>query len=156
MRGAPHRGVAAAIFLTRAAISARMGGRPPVGRPERWVQYSRKRRRCHRRTVSGETMTRAWLAPAGPDSCQPDPQQAVDRAELRAGQRPLVDAELLAQGQVLEGELAMAAEEEREEPEQVEQKCEHRAEIVAGSEPTDQPLAGRTRYWRRTGSRRSP
>jgi hypothetical protein len=91
------------------------------------------------------------LSPAGPDSCQPDPQQAVDRAELRAGQRPLVDGELLAQGQVLEGELAMAAEEEREEPEQVEQKSDHRAEIVAGSEPTDQPLAGRTRYWRRTG-----
>jgi hypothetical protein len=37
----------------------------------------------------------------------------------------------------------MAAEEEREEPEQVEQKSDHRAEIVAGSEPTDQPLARR-------------
>jgi hypothetical protein len=61
MRGAPHKGFAAAIFLTRAAISARMGGRPPVGRPESRVQYSRKRRRCHRRTVSGETMTRACL-----------------------------------------------------------------------------------------------
>jgi hypothetical protein len=60
--------------------------------------------------------------------------------------------QLLAQGQVLKGELAMAAEEEREEPEQVEQKSDHRAEIVAGSEPTDQPLAGRTRYWRRTAS----
>jgi predicted MFS family arabinose efflux permease len=35
----------------------------------------------------------------------------------------------------------MAAEEEREEPEQVEHKSDHRAEIVAGSEPTDQPLA---------------
>jgi hypothetical protein len=31
-----------------------------------------------------------------------------------------IDGELLAQGQVLEGELAMAADEEREEPEQVE------------------------------------
>jgi hypothetical protein len=53
---APHRGFAAAIFLTSAAISALMGGRPPLCRPESWVQYSRKRRRCQRRTVSGETM----------------------------------------------------------------------------------------------------
>jgi len=60
---------------------------------------------------------------------------------------------LLAQGQVLEGELAMAAEEEGEEPKQVEQESDHRAEIVAGSEPTDQPL-GRTRFWRRTTSER--
>ena len=61
-RGA-HKGFAAAIFLTRAAISARIGGRPPVGRPESWVQYSRKRRRRHRRTVSGDTMTRACRQP---------------------------------------------------------------------------------------------
>jgi hypothetical protein len=53
---------------------------------------------------------------------------------------------LLTQGQVLEGELAVAAEEEREEPKQVEQKSDHRAEIVAGSEPTDQLLAGRRRF----------
>ncbi|PYN83311.1 MAG: hypothetical protein DMD96_02755 [Candidatus Rokuibacteriota bacterium] len=32
--GAPHRGLAAAIFLTRAVISALTGGRHPVGRPE--------------------------------------------------------------------------------------------------------------------------
>ena len=63
MRGAPHKGFAAAIVLTRAAISALTGGRPPVGRPESWVQYSRKRRRCHRRTVSGDTMTSACLQP---------------------------------------------------------------------------------------------
>src|SRR5882724_12393648 len=56
--GAPHRGFAAAIFLTRAVISALTGGRPPVGRPESWVQCSRKRRRCHRRTVAGVTITR--------------------------------------------------------------------------------------------------
>jgi hypothetical protein len=38
-------------------------GRPPVGRPEGWVQYSRKRRCCHRKTVSGDTKTRACLQP---------------------------------------------------------------------------------------------
>jgi hypothetical protein len=36
------------------------------------------------------------------------------------GRRSLVDGELLAQGQVLEGELTAAADEEREEPERVE------------------------------------
>jgi hypothetical protein len=63
MRGGPHKGFAAAIFLTRGAISALMGGRPPVDRPERWVQYSRKRRRCHRRTVSGDTKSSACRQP---------------------------------------------------------------------------------------------
>ena len=46
----------------------------------------------------------------------------------------------------------MAADEERQEPKQVEQESDHRAEIVAGSEPTDQPLNRRARFWRRTGS----
>src|SRR5437016_13649385 len=44
-------GFAATIRLTRASISALTGGRPPVGPAESLVQYSRKRRRCHRRTV---------------------------------------------------------------------------------------------------------
>ena len=40
------------------------GWAPPVGRPESLVQCSRKRRRCHRRTVSGVTMARGCLHPA--------------------------------------------------------------------------------------------
>jgi len=40
------------------------GRTTPVGRPESLVQYSRKRRRCHRRTVSGVTITRGCLHPA--------------------------------------------------------------------------------------------
>jgi hypothetical protein len=63
MRGAPHRGFAAAIVRTRLAISALTQGRPPVGRLHGRVQYWRKRRRCQRRTVSGETMTRACRQP---------------------------------------------------------------------------------------------
>ncbi len=50
----------------------------------------------------------------------------------------------------------MAAEEEGEEPKQVEQESDHRAEIVAGSEPTDQPLDRRARFWRRTGYSKGP
>ena len=38
MRGAPQRGFAAAMRPTKALISASMGGRPPVGRRESWVQ----------------------------------------------------------------------------------------------------------------------
>jgi hypothetical protein len=45
----------------------------------------------------------------------------------------------------------MATEEEREEPKQVEQEGDHRAGIVAGSEPTDQPHVRRAEFWRRTG-----
>ena len=62
--GAPQSGLAAAIRMTRTLISAWTGGRPPVGRVESLVQYSRKRRRCHRRTVSGVTITRGRLHPA--------------------------------------------------------------------------------------------
>jgi hypothetical protein len=64
IRGAPQSGFAVAMRLTRALISALMGGRFPVGRPESRVQYSRKRRRCHRRTVSGLTITRGPRHPA--------------------------------------------------------------------------------------------
>jgi hypothetical protein len=47
VRGAPHRGFAAAIVRTRLAISALRQGRPPVGRRESWAQYSRKRQDRH-------------------------------------------------------------------------------------------------------------
>jgi hypothetical protein len=43
-------------------------------------------------------------------------------------------------GEVLEGELAVAAAQEREESEQMEQEGDHRAGIFSGSKPTDQPL----------------
>jgi hypothetical protein len=39
-------------------------GRPATARAESVAQYSRKRRRCPRRTVLGDTMTRACLQPA--------------------------------------------------------------------------------------------
>ncbi len=49
--------------------------------------------------------------------------------------------QVLPQGEVLEGELAMVAAGEREESKQVEQEGDHRGEILTGSEPTDQRLA---------------
>jgi hypothetical protein len=45
--------------------------------------------------------------------------------EPRPGRRALVDGELLAQGQVLEGELAVAADEEGKEPEYVQYEGDH-------------------------------
>src|SRR5207247_4333461 len=64
--------------------------------------------------------------------------------------RSLVYGQLLAQREVLEGQLPVASAEEREEPKQVEQEGDHRVRIVSGLEPTDQPLGRRTEYWRRT------
>jgi hypothetical protein len=58
----------------------------------------------------------------------------------------------LPQGEVLEGQLAVAAAQEREESEQMEQEGDHRAGIFSGSEPTDQPFAHRTEFWRRTAA----
>src|SRR5206468_337010 len=73
------------------------------------------------------------------------------RAKPGPGRRPLVHGELLTQGEVLDHELAVATAEEREQPKQVEQESDHRAGMVPGSEPTDQPLGRRIRFWRRTG-----
>jgi hypothetical protein len=47
-------------------------------------------------------------------------EKSVRRTKLGPHHRPLVDGELVAQGQILEGELAVAAEEEGEKPNQVE------------------------------------
>src|SRR5207249_10517436 len=59
--GAPHRGFAATILLTRALIAASTGGGPAGGHPESMAQWRRKRRRCQLSTVAGATMTRACL-----------------------------------------------------------------------------------------------
>jgi hypothetical protein len=46
----------------------------------------------------------------------------------------------------------VAAAEERNEAKQVEERADHGTAIVSGSEPKDQPLVRRTRFWRRTGT----
>jgi hypothetical protein len=62
------------------------------------------------------------------------------------------DDELLPQGQVLEDELAVAAAEEREETDQVEEDGDHQARIVARPQPADQPLARRAVSFAKTSS----
>jgi hypothetical protein len=80
------------------------------------------------------------------------PEEAISPAKLGPGRRSLVHGELLAQGEVLQGELAVPAAEERQESKTVEEECDHRAGILSGPEPTVQPLGRRTELWRRTGS----
>ena len=65
------------------------------------------------------------LPPAGPDPGQAGLEQTIRWAEPRPGQPPLVDGELLAEGQILERELAMAADEEREKPQDVKYESDH-------------------------------
>ena len=60
------------------------------------------------------------LLPPGPDSGQPDPEEAINSAEGRPRHRSFVHGELLTQGQILESQLAVAAKEEGEKPKQVE------------------------------------
>ena len=66
-------------------------------------------------------------------------------AHLRPSHRPLVDGELVAQGQVLQGDMAVSAAEEGKQSKQAEQEGDHRAGIFSGSAPPDQSLgAGRS------------
>ena len=44
------------------------------------------------------------------------------------------------QGEVFEGELAVAAAKKGQEAKQLEREGDHRTRIFAGSEPADQPL----------------
>src|SRR3989441_11522997 len=100
---------------------------------------------------SGGSHDDEGLPPGGPYPGQPDPKEPIAPLELRPVHRSLVDGQLLPQGEVLEGELAVAPAEEREESKSVEQEGDHRTGILSGSEQTDQSLAHRTEFWRRTG-----
>ena len=151
--GAPHKGLVAAIVLMRAAVSARIGGRPasrPAGEP-RPVLTEATALPPQDRVGRHDDQS---PPPASPDSGQPHPQETIHRAQSGPRHRSFVHGELLAQGQVLEGELAVAAAEEGEESKQVEHEGDHQARILSGSELIDQPLAHRMEFWRRTGARR--
>jgi hypothetical protein len=53
--------------------------------------------------------------PPGPQPGQPSPEETIARPQLRPLRRPLEHGELVAQGQVLEGEAAVPAAEEGKE-----------------------------------------
>jgi len=86
------------------------------------------------------------LPPPGPDPGQPDLEETISRAKLGPGGRSLVHGELVAQGEVLQGELTGGRHRGRARA----AGGDHRARILSGSEPTDQPLGPWTEFWRRT------
>jgi len=69
-------------------------------------------------------MTRACLQPAHIFDSATQKSRSLSW-QLRPGHRLLVDRELVAQGEVLKSELAVAAAEEREEMKQVDEEGDH-------------------------------
>ena len=124
-RGAPE-GIRRGHSSDKGSDLGADGRAAPGGPAGELGPVQRKRRRCQRRTVSGATMTRAALHPVHTLD-KPDPEEPIAAAQLRPLRRSLVHGELLAQGEVLESELAVAAAEEREESKQVEQRGDHGA-----------------------------
>ena len=55
------------------------------------------------------------VLPVGPHPGEPDPEEPISGAELRPSDRSSVHGQLVAQGEILEDEVAMAADEEGEE-----------------------------------------
>jgi hypothetical protein len=62
---------------------------------------------------------------SGPHPGQPDSEEPITPPQLRSGHRPFVHGKLLAQGEILESELAVTAAEEREESKEVVQRADH-------------------------------
>ena len=63
--------------------------------------------------MSGVTITNDCL-PVGPHPGEPDQKEPVSGAELRPSDGSSVDGDLMAQGEILAGEVARAADEEGE------------------------------------------
>ena len=55
--------------------------------------------------------------------------EPITPPQFRSGHRPLVHGELLAQGEVLQSKLPVAAVEEREESDRVEQRADHETRL---------------------------
>ena len=72
---------------------------------------------------------RGGVPPPSPHPGQPDPEEPLAAAELGPARRSPVYGELLAQGEVLKRELAVATAEDREKSKQVKQRAEHRGEL---------------------------
>src|SRR5437667_816256 len=76
--GAPQRGLAAAIRVTRAAISGLTGGRPRVGRPESLVPVLAETAPLPpQHGVGGNN--HEGVPPPGPDPGQRHPEEPISR-----------------------------------------------------------------------------
>jgi hypothetical protein len=99
----------------RALISALMAGRPPGVRPESWGPEPASL--PPQDGVRGHD--HQGLPPPGPDFREADPPEAIGRAQPWPRRGSSVNSELLAQGQVLQGELTVAPAEDGQETEQM-------------------------------------
>jgi hypothetical protein len=61
------------------------------------------------------------VLPVGPGPGETDPEEPISGAELWPSACPSVHGQLVAQGDILKGEVAVAADNEGEEPQQVEE-----------------------------------
>ena len=105
MRVAPQKGLAVAIFRIEAIVSRLASGRAVHLLLEVHIQKRRKPFRCQDTTVSGLTITRTPILP-GPG--QSHPEQTIRASQPRPRALPLEDRELLAKGQVLQGDFSHA------------------------------------------------
>ena len=119
MRGAPERGIRRGHAPDQ---SPDLGGdgRATSGRAAREMRPVRAKAKPLPPQDSVRSHDYEGLLPSGPDAGQPDPEEAITSAERWPGHRSFVHGELLTQGQILEGQLAVAAQEEGEKPKQME------------------------------------
>src|SRR5881396_3193282 len=83
MRGAPQRGFAVAMRVIKALISAWTAGRPPVRRGELSPVFAEAAPLPPQDGVGGHD--HEGRPPPGRDSGQPDPKEAIRRAQLGSG-----------------------------------------------------------------------
>src|SRR5881296_1068956 len=101
---------------------------------------------------SGGSHDDEGLLPGGPDSGQPDPKEPIAPLKLRPVRRALVDGQLLPQGEVFSrASWRWPPHRNGRSRSRWSRRMIIALEIFSGSEQTDQPLAHRTEFWRRTG-----
>jgi len=130
MRGAPQRGIGRGHAGDQ-GLDLGADRRAPPGGPagERGQVHAEAPPRPPQHGLGGDD--HEGVPPPGPLPGQPGPEKPVAPVQSGPARRPLVHGERLAQGEVLEGELAVTAAEEREEAQQVEQQVDHDTRLCA-------------------------
>ena len=119
MRGAPQRGIRRGHAPDQSPERG-VDGRATSGRAAREKRPVRAKATPLPPQDSVRSHDDEGQLPPAPDAGQRDPEEAITSAERWPGHRSFVHSELLTQGQILEGKLAVAAQEEGEKPKQME------------------------------------
>jgi hypothetical protein len=82
------------------------------------------------------------VSPSGPHARERDPEEAVPKGQVRARATALEDGELLAQGEVLEGQVGARPKHRSRRGEEREQEVEHGAIMHPSADP-EKPLKRR-------------